>query len=195
MPSFTHFTGWLSASTLASACQSVLSTEAMLSVLLTIDTEAHTWNYVGRDVLGQLGGLLVMSGFTKWTDKKPRQFLWLSHAFQQGSMSLLLLTPALHTNMFLPVASLANMCSNVSFIGYGGLNAKCIQKLSGNQNNMGELYTKVTVHQTLASTVGLSVGMMLNQWTLLHPGTSAYLFAALGVIRVYSCNRAVQKVL
>lgn len=192
MPSFHRFSGWLAASTLASSCQSVLSTEAMLTVLLY--SESQTWNYVGRDVLGQLGGLFVMSGFTKLTDKKPREFLWLSHVFQQGSMALLLTTPLLSPHWFLPVASIANVCANVSFMGYGGINAKCVQKLAGEKDNVGELYTKLTIHQTLASTVGLSLGMMLNEHHL--DVTSSYaLFAVLGVVRVFCCNQAVQKVL
>ena len=190
MSKFIPFSGWLAASTLASSCQSVLSTEALLSVLM--GTESQTWNYVGRDVLGQLGGLLVMSGFTKFIDKRPREFLWVSHAFQQTSMGLLMFTPSLPAEWFLPVAAVANVCANVSFIGYGSLNAKCIQKLSLEHNNVGELYSKLTVHQTLASAVGLSVGMMLNEHCPLDP---RLLFLTLGIARVYCCNQAVRNVL
>jgi hypothetical protein len=190
MSSFTRFSNWLAASTVASSCQSVLSTEAMLSVLL--GTEAQTWNYVGRDVLGQLGGLLVLSGLTKQSDKHPTPFLWFSHAFQQASMGLLMYTPSLAPGWFLPVAAVANLCANVSFVGYGSINAKCIQKLSAEKNNVGELYSKLTIHQTLGSTAGLSLGMLLNEhW----PWDSGMLFLGLGIVRVYCCNRAVRNVL
>lgn len=190
MASFARFSGWLTASTVASSCQSVLSTEAMLSVLL--GTEAQTWNYVGRDVLGQLGGLLVISGLTKQTDKHPTKFLWVSHVFQQASMGLLMCTPSLTPEWFLPVAAVANVCANVSFIGYGSINAKCIQKLSAEKNNVGELYSKLTVHQTLGSTLGLSLGMLLNEhWSC----NSGILFLGLGIVRVYCCNKAVRNVL
>lgn len=187
---FLQFSGWLSASTVASACQSVLSTEAMLSVLL--GSGSQTWNYVGRDVLGQLGGLLVMSGLTKQTDKNPRQFLWMAHAFQQSSMALLLCTPVLEPTWFMPVAAMANICSNVSFIAYGSMNAKCIQKLSERENNVGELYSKLTVTQTLASSAGLCLGMIVNEVV----GSYNYLmFFVLGGVRVFCCNQAVKKVL
>lgn len=189
---FARFSGWLAVSTVASSAQSVLSTEAMLTMLL--GTESHTWNYVGRDVLGQLGGLLVMSGLTKQTDKNPGRFLWMSHALQQASMALLLYTPELSPSLFMPVAAIANICTNVSFIGYGSLNAKCIQKLSSGHSNVGELYSKLTVYQTLASTVGLSMGMMLNE--SVHTSLHTYpLFFLLGLVRVYCCNQAVKKVL
>lgn len=183
-------------STLASSCQSVLSTEAMLTVL--VDSSAHTWNYVGRDVLGQLGGLMVMAGMTKNTDKNPVKSLWVSHGLQQASMALILCTPSLPADLFLPVAAAANMCANVAFINYGSLNAKCIQKLSADKNNVGELYSKLTLQQTLASTIGLSVGMVLNECctsAAIVPLDARLLFLVLGCIRVHCCNRAVRSVL
>ena len=179
---------------MASSCQSVLSTEAMLTVLL--GTEAHTWNYVGRDVLGQLGGLLVMSGLTKHTDRQPHQFIKVSHGLQQASMAILMCTPLVDPSWFLPVAAAANVCANISFIGFGSINAKCIQKLSGENNNVGELYAKLSVHQTLASTLGLSMGMLLNEHSCYFPeGAPSFFFAALGVLRVVSYSKAVKNVL
>ena len=190
MPRFFKYSSWLAASTLASSCQSVLSTEAMLSVLMS--AESQTWKYVGRDVLGQLGGLLVMSGLTKYTDKNPDRFLWVSHGFQQASMGLVMYTSCLTPEWFLPVAALANVCANVSFIGYGSINAKCIQKLSVDKNNVGELYSKLTMQQTLASTMGLSLGMVLNEHCAMD---ARLLFIGLGLVRVYCCNKAVRTVL
>ena len=190
MSRFSKFSAYLATSIVASSCQSVLSTEAMLSVLM--NTESQTWNYVGRDVLGQLGGLLVMSGLTKHTDKNPQQFLWMSHAFQQVSMGLIMLSPSVAPEWFLPIGAVANVCLNVSFIGYGSINAMCVQRLSTEKNNVGELYSKFTMQTTLGSTVGLAAGMLLNEHLAHYSGL---LFFGLGAVRIYCCNKAVRAVL
>jgi hypothetical protein len=186
---FAQFSGWLAASTLLSSCQSVLSTEAMLRVLLHNTAETQIVNFVGRDVLGQLGSLVVMMGLAKHIDRRPQEFLMFSHLLQQTSMACVLLTPMLPSSWFLPVAAVGNVCANVSFIGFGSINAKCIQALS--KDNIGELYSKVTMHSTLASTVGLSLGMLLTK-SALSPEVS---FAVLGVARVFTYHKAVKKVL
>lgn len=179
----------LFASTVLSSCQSVLSTEAMLSALTVMQGD-QTWNYVGKDVLGQLGSLFVMMGLSKTVDRNPHRFIALSHGMQQASMALMLLSPML-PHYFLPLAGVANMCSGISFMGFGAVNAKCIQKLSFVENNVGELYTKLTIQQTLASTVGLTAGMFLAK----HGFSSHELFVVLGVGRVASHYWAVSKLL
>ncbi len=188
---FHKFSGWLAASTVLLSTQSVLSTQAMLQMLTLGSTEAQVFNFVGRDVLGQLGGLAVMIGLTKRIDKNPHKFVWFAHAMQQSSMLLLLSTPHLPVQFFLPVSALSNVFMNVSFIGYGSLSAKCIQKFSDG-SNMGEMYSKLTIHQTLASTLGLSLGILCTETSTALPNAC---FVALGIARVFCYQKAVTKVL
>ncbi len=186
-----HFSGWLSASTLLSSCQSVLVTEAMLHALMADTTGYQVFNYVGRDVLGQLGGLCVMMGLTKQIDKHPQKFVLFSHALQQCSVACLLITPSIPGHWFLPMAAVANVCANGAFIGFGSINAKCIQTLSNGNNNVGELYSKLSVQQTLASTVGMSLGLLFTKSTL----PPEVFCAVLGFARIICYQKAVTKVL
>jgi hypothetical protein len=59
---------------------------------------------------------------------------------------------------FLPVAGVSNILSNISFIGFGAINAKCIQKLATDEN-IGEIYAKISVFNTIGSSVGLFIGL------------------------------------
>jgi hypothetical protein len=177
------------ASTVLSSCQSVLSTEAMLTVLGSSEAQ-RAMNYIGKDILGQLGGLLVMTGLSKTVDSNPQRVIKLAHVLQQTSMGMLLLSP-LCPSYFLPIAGLANVCSNLSFMSFGGINAKCIQSVS-TDHNVGELYTKLAINQTLASTLGLTLGMGLT-WGVDLP--AEVLFSVLGIGRVVSYQKAVYKIL
>jgi len=186
------FTRWMAASTLLSSCQSVLVTEAMLHVLMADTAGYQVFNYVGRDVLGQLGSLCVMMGLTKHIDKHPKRFLLFSHTLQQCAVASVLLTPSLPSHWFLPVAAFSNVCLNVSFMGFGSISAKCINHFAREQNNVGELYSKLTVHGTLASSLGLSLGMLLSKSALVSPEAAC---VALGVARILSYQKAVSKLL
>ena len=198
---FQHLRGWLSASTFLASCQSVMTTEAMLMALNEFSgiPGSQTWHFVGKDVLGQLGGLLVMSGLTKQVDTHPRKLLSVSHLLEQTSMNLLLFTPTAPMYCFMPMAAAANMCVNVSFIVYGSVNAKCIQAVSQSpqpaSSNVGELYSKLAVSQTLASTLGLTVGMITNMSSLSHHWSGWVAFFALGVGRVVCFQNAIKKIL
>ena len=47
-----------------------------------------------------------------------------------------------------------NILSNLSSTGFGAVNAKCISKLAID-NNIMELYSKITIVNTIGSSIGL----------------------------------------
>ena len=186
-PAFQRFSRWMFVSTFMASCQNVLSTDAMLT-LLSVMSEQRTFNYIGKDVVGQLSSLAVMMGFTKHIDANPRHFMGQSLLLHQTSMTILLVSPTVPA-YFLPLAGFGNMLSNVAFMGFGGINAKCIQALA-TDNNVGELYSKLTITQTLASSLGLTAGVALS--TL--PATEVW-FTALGLGNMLCYYKAVTNVL
>lgn len=186
-PAFQRFSRWMFVSTCLASCQNVLSTDAMLT-LLSVMNEQRTLNYIGKDVVGQLSSLAVMMGFTKHIDANPRRFMGQSLLLHQTSMTILLVSPTVPA-YFLPLAGFGNMLSNVAFMGFGSINAKCIQALA-TDNNVGELYAKLTITQTLASSLGLTAGVALS--TL--PGTEVW-FTALGLGNMFCYYKAVTNVL
>ena len=181
---------WSFISTVCVSLQTTLSTHNMLSAVG--DDSTRTVNYIGKDILGQLGGLLFMAKVGKQADKSPRDFIFMSNAIQQTSIMLMSLTPMVSPALFLPMAGLSNSLSNLSFTGYGAINAKCIQEISN--QNMGELYTKITMVNTMASTIGMTGGVALCIYIPDHE-TRTMLLPLIGIARVYSYQKAIEDII
>jgi hypothetical protein len=187
---YIKYMGWSFISTICVSLQTTLSTHSMLSAVG--DDSTRTVNYIGKDILGQLGGLLFMAKVGKQADKSPRDFIFMSNAIQQTSIMLMSLTPMFPPALFLPMAGLSNSLSNLSFTGYGAINAKCIQEIS--DQNMGELYTKITMVNTMASTIGMTGGVALCMYIPDHE-TRTMLIPLIGIARVYSYQKAIEDII
>ena len=99
----------------------------------------------------------------KWDNKQTKaqeSFYYILIYIQQTAFMSVCLTPYA-PEYFLPVAGLSNIMVNLSFTGFGAINAKCIKELStGSDNeNMGEIYAKVAVLNTFGSSIGLLIGL------------------------------------
>ena len=154
---YTSYIGWSFASNVLVSAESAMATHSMLHSI-SCDTETiRTINYIGKDVIGQLGCLAYIAKTGKEADKDPQRFLFYSNFAQQLAYMSLCATP-MYPEYFLPIAGISNIFSNVSFIGFGAINAKCIQKLAID-GNVGELYAKISVFNTIGSSLGLMIGL------------------------------------
>ena len=156
-PKYIQYVGWSFVSNVLVSMESAMATHSMLHAIGTNVETIRTVNYIGKDIIGQIGCLAYISKSGKKADKEPRQFLFYSNILQQLSYVSICATPML-PEYFLPVAGLSNILSNISFIGFGAINAKCIQKLATDEN-IGEIYAKVSVFNTIGSSVGLFIGL------------------------------------
>ena len=183
---------WSFASNVFVSMQSALSTDNMLNAIG--DSGGYmTINYIGKDIIGQAGGLLVMLQFSKKSDKEPKMFLNYSNVIQQSSFVILSATPLFPTNLFLPIAGTSNLLANISFTGYGAINAKCIQQMSLENNiGIGELYSKITILNTMASTIGLTLGVMLTSCIPDPIIRSFVVLPAIGILRTLTFNKAIE---
>ncbi len=77
--------------------------------------------------------------------------------------------------------------------GFGAVNAICIQKLA-TDNNIGELYAKLSIINMIGSSIGLAVGVAITMFVPDHT-TRLCLTPVLAAGRIYSLNRAVRTVL
>jgi hypothetical protein len=190
---YPKYVAWSFVSNVAVSAQQVLATHSVLASVSTCDTDAvRTFNYIGKDLIGQAGGLLIIAKLGKTIDIAPNKFLGKANVLQQVSYLATSATPLL-ADYFLPIAGAANVLNNVSFIGFGAINAKCIQALSSD-NNMGEIYAKVSIFNTLGSSIGMLVGLLI---TFAIPDHSYRMIAVpiLGIIRVLSFNQAIKGIL
>jgi len=132
----------------------------MLSVVGKESTEfAISYNYIGKELFGQIGGLWYMYRMGKHADTSPVKFTNRAMIAQQIAIGLECATPLLPSSLFLPVASAATIGTNISMTGMGVINTKVIQKMGG--KNIGELYAKITTINTIASTIGMGLGLLI----------------------------------
>jgi len=148
-----------------------------------------TANYIGKDIIGQCGGLFVMAKISRGADSNPKKFLLYSNICQQLSYTLICFTPFFDPVYFLPVAGIANLMANVAFVGYGATNAKVIDKLS--MGNIGEIYAKITILSTLGSSVGMLLGLCITTIVPDHNIRLCFI-PVLGAARIYTFNKGIK---
>jgi len=184
---------WTFVSNVAVSIENTLSTHNVLLSISPCSEITRTFNYITKDILGQIGGIYYLSKIGNKPDKDPINFLYWSNIFQQSGYFLLSSSYFMNNTLFLPVAAISSILFNISFASYGAINAKCIAKLSENSNiGIAELYAKITMINTIASTVGMSIGMLLVSH---EPLLRLMYIPILAVIRTFSYFRAVKNIL
>lgn len=176
-----------------SSAQHVLSVHNMLLAIGDNSDNMRTMNYVGKDIIGQLGSLGYMAKMAKNADQNPRKFLAYSNISQQASYIVVCTAPYIPQELFLGVTGSANIMINISFTGFGAVNAKCISILA-EDNNIGEIYAKITVINTVGSSIGMLCGLCI-MGLIPENELRMMLIPLLGIIRVYSYNKAIEGII
>jgi glutamate N-acetyltransferase/amino-acid N-acetyltransferase len=191
-PNYGRYVGWSCFSNFIVSIESVLSTHSMLSVVGQASSElTFSVNYIGKDIVGQLGGLYYMNRMGEKADKDSSKFIKYSMAFQQSAIFMECATPLLPISTFIPVAGLANVGKNIAFTGVGAVNARIISRLA-EENNIGEIYAKISVLNTLGSTIGMGLGLVIAAHMPDHTMRLG-LMPFLTVIRIYSYTKAIDE--
>jgi len=168
---FHKFVAWNFAYNFFSSINSVLGTDSMLFMLHKTSEETRTmnmtYNYVGKDIIGQFGGLLLSYYRRKRVDKNPISSARKSVLFQQLATGTDLCLRFVGTSWFLPLAGCSNVLKNVSWIGFGAFNNQRLYNFAKNQN-IGELYTIFSISNTLSSSIGMLVGTSILPFLTFH---------------------------
>ena len=84
-PSYGKYVGWSCFSNFVISAESVMSTHSMLSVVGLASTELTiSLNFIGKDIIGQMGGLWYINKVGEKADKEPVKFIKYSMAFEQS---------------------------------------------------------------------------------------------------------------
>jgi len=192
-PSYKKYLYWSLSSNFISSVESVLSTHSMLSVIGQASTELTvSVNYIGKDIIGQFGGLYYMNKYSQNADKKPQKFINYAIGIEQSCIFLECMTPLLPINAFIPVAGFANIGKNIAFTSYGAINAKIIPTLA-EDDNIGEIYAKISVLNTMASSSGMVVGLVIASFIPDH-STRLCIIPVLSVLRAYTYKKSIEGV-
>lgn len=194
---YTRYISWSFFSNIIVSVENALVTDSMLHAIdidvCTENSAVRTMNYIGKDIIGQLGSLGYIAKFGNNIDKTPRQILLYSNITQQTSMMITALTPFI-SKWFLPIAGFSSILSNISFIGFGAINAKCIQHISKDTDNIGEIYAKISVINTFGSSIGLLIGIYIS-FVIPDHSTRLAIIPFLTFLRIFTFNRSISGII
>lgn len=150
---YIKFISAIIANGILSGTSSSISTHEMFSV---ISNENLTNNFIGKDILGQLGLLFATGEIAK---KESKYILKSSLIIYEVSNLVECCTPFFSETYFIPIASIANIGKNVGFISLGAFNSEVISKLSIDKTNIPQIYSKVAVISSVSFSLGMALGL------------------------------------
>lgn len=182
---------WMSLNSCVESCAFVLSTNSMLSSIMATPsyTTVIATTYVGKDIIGQLGGMIYGWRNGKKADVNPVPYITKGSIMQHTGCHLENASILVQNADFvLPFLGLSSILKNTAFISIGAVSASNIQKLS--EKNIGELYSKVAGINTLASTLGMLSGIGIIHGIPCYETRSYAVLPTLTAISLYCVRKA-----
>lgn len=200
---YNQYMAWSFATNALASAESVLATHSMLSAVVTAAAVpaggaaaiSVTANYIGKDAIGQMASVWVINRTASDADKKPKALALRCNVVQQVATFAECVTPLLPALCFVPVAAAANVGKCVSFAGFGAINASVLRVLAARDENIGEIYNKAVVVNTISTAIGAAVGIAIAAAVPSHAIRAGFVIPCLGVLRVVSYNRSVEGLL
>jgi len=183
------------AATFFSCVSGVLSTQSLLyAVGLGAGSVpvAAAVNWVLKDGLGQLGGVIAAASINSRFDSEPKRWRFLSGLAQDASTLLELLTP-LAPGAFLPLAAVANVGKNVSWLAASATRAGIHLSLAS-RSNLADVTAKSGSQATVAATAGTFLGAALSPLIGTDPQHILAMFAFCSVAHLASLHWALRGV-
>lgn len=142
---------------------------------------AATLNWVIKDGLGQLGGVIFASLVNNRFDADPKRWRLIATVSMDAASFLEMLTP-LMPGYFLAVASVANVGKNISFLAASASRA-AIHRSFTLQENLADVTAKTGSQFIVSSLLGTSLGVSLSSlvaWSV-DGGAAAQYHTTLGL--------------
>jgi hypothetical protein len=149
-------------SAVVSSAGGVLSMQALLYAMGLGSTSiplAATLNWILKDGLGQLGGILFASFVNTKFDADPKRWRLISALALECSNFIEMLIPYCNA-YFLPLAAFANFGKNVSALATSASRA-AIHKSFAKEENLADITAKTASQNILSATLGTSLGISI----------------------------------
>lgn len=150
------------ASAVVSSAGGVLSMQALLYAMGLGSSSiplAATLNWILKDGLGQLGGILFASLVNTKFDADPKKWRIIAAVALEISNFIEMTIPYFNA-YFLPLAAFANIGKNISALATSASRA-AIHKSFAKEENLADITAKTASQNILASTVGTSLGISI----------------------------------
>ncbi|KAJ1658361.1 hypothetical protein IWQ61_002387 [Dispira simplex] len=149
---------------------------------------AAALNWVIKDGLGQLGGVVYACHINSRFDSDPKHYKFWSGATMQMATFLEIMTP-LFPGWFLVWSSMSNIAKNVSWLATSASRAHIHQSFV-TSNNLGDITAKAGSQSTAAGLVGTGVGILASACLSSSMTTAFALFVPFSAISIYANYRA-----
>lgn len=192
---------WSAINSFCTSVSSVISTNSMLSCITASTPSIHsihsystiiTTNYIGKDIIGQLGGLMYAWKTGKKADSQPLKYITKGALVLQASFFIENSAPFITDKLLvLPFLGLSSTLKNISFISIGAVNAKNLQKLSTESpSKIGECYSKAASINTISSTLGMVCGIGVIYFIPSYTIRTTVILPTMSLISIYSLRKA-----
>ena len=162
-PNYIPYSAWHGAHVVAGTMTGVLSMQGLLFAVGLGSGSiplAGALNFVIKDGIGQLGGVLYAAFSSRSLDAQPKYHRFSSTLLLQVSTAIEVLAP-LVPGAFLPMASLANVGKNIAYLATGASRAQ-LNRAFAISHNLGDITGKATSQGIAASLLGTSAGVALS---------------------------------
>ncbi|KAI3652833.1 hypothetical protein MP228_002258 [Amoeboaphelidium protococcarum] len=189
---YLNYAKWSFLGSICGTMSGVLSTQALLSALGmgsgTSVAVSATLNWVIKDGLGLLGGVMYTSLASGRFDSDPKRYRFGSAVLLQASMLCELMTP-LVPQLFLPLASLSNVGKNISWLVLSGTRAQMHQSFC-QRDNLGDVTAKSGSQATAAALLGTGLGIAASATLGNSLPVSLSMYFPLGLVNLYSIYKS-----
>lgn len=193
-PDYVPFQVWDSLQGLSTYIRSMLSTQALLSAIGVGEKSATvigaTFQWFLRDFTGMLGGVLFT--FYQGSNLDSNAKMWRLVADFMNDLGMLMdLVSPLYPSSFALILCLGSLSRSFTGVASGATRAALTQHFSL-ENNAADISAKEGSQETLATMVGMMLGMVLAHVTMGNPFAIWLCFLSLTVFHMYANYKAVR---
>ncbi|KAL7132707.1 hypothetical protein ABFS83_12G092000 [Erythranthe nasuta] len=193
-PDYVPFQIWDSLQGLSTYIRTMLSTQALLSAIGVGEKSATvigaTFLWFLRDLTGMLGGILFT--FYQGANLDSNAKMWRLVADLMNDLGMLMdLVSPVFPSAFVFIVCLGSISRSFTGVASGATRAALTQHFAL-QNNAADISAKEGSQETIATMVGMALGMLLAHITTGHATAIWFCFLSLTVFHMYANYKAVR---
>ncbi|KAL2667129.1 hypothetical protein AAZV13_01G051600 [Glycine max] len=179
---------------LSTYIRTMLSTQALLSAIGVGEKSATvigaTFQWFLRDLTGMLGGILFTFYQGSNLDSNAKMWRLVADLMNDLGMLMDLISP-LFPSAFVFVVCLGSISRSFTGVASGATRAALTQHFAL-QDNAADISAKEGSQETVATMIGMALGMLVARLTIGHPLAIWFSFLSLTVFHMYANYRAVR---
>ncbi|GLU09544.1 hypothetical protein SLE2022_263990 [Rubroshorea leprosula] len=193
-PDYVPFQVWDSLQGLSTYIRTMLSTQALLSAIGVGEKSATvigaTFQWFLRDLTGMIGGILFTFHQGSNLDSNAKMWRLVADLMNDIGMLMDLLSP-LFPSAFLFIVCLGSLSRSFTGVASGATRAALTQHFAL-ENNAADISAKEGSQETVATMLGMAVGMLFARVTMENPLAIWLTFLSLTMFHMYANYKAVR---